>query len=47
MPVENPPDGMNRAAITVCVILATLKQALDTSIANVLALHAEECLVEP
>ncbi len=29
------PDGTNRAAITVCVILATLMQALDTTIANV------------
>src|SRR5258706_15532509 len=29
------PDGGNRAAITVCVILATLMQALDTNIANV------------
>ncbi len=28
-------DGGNRAAITVCVILATLMQALDTTIANV------------
>ena len=28
-------DGVNRAAITVCVILATLMQALDTTIANV------------
>ena len=28
-------DGANRAAITVCVILATLMQALDTTIANV------------
>src|SRR6202166_1558111 len=27
--------GGNRAAITVCVILATLMQALDTTIANV------------
>src|SRR5277367_4283522 len=27
--------GVNRAAITVCVILATLMQALDTTIANV------------
>jgi DHA2 family multidrug resistance protein len=27
--------GLNRAAITVCVILATLMQALDTTIANV------------
>ena len=29
------PDGVNRAAITACVILATLMQALDTTIANV------------
>ena len=35
MPVERAPDGSNRAAITVCVILATLMQALDTTIANV------------
>jgi MFS transporter, DHA2 family, multidrug resistance protein len=35
MPAEHSPDGVNRAAITVCVILATLMQALDTTIANV------------
>jgi DHA2 family multidrug resistance protein len=35
MPGEPGPDGSNRAAITVCVILATLMQALDTTIANV------------
>jgi DHA2 family multidrug resistance protein len=35
MPAERTPDGGNRAAITVCVILATLMQALDTTIANV------------
>src|SRR5580692_2107030 len=35
VPVEPAPDGGNRAAITVCVILATLMQALDTTIANV------------
>ena len=29
------PDVHNRAAITICVILATLMQALDTTIANV------------
>jgi DHA2 family multidrug resistance protein len=29
------PDDINRTAITVCVILATLMQALDTTIANV------------
>ena len=28
-------SGGNRAAITVCVMLATLMQALDTTIANV------------
>ena len=28
-------DGVNRAAITVCVMLATLMQALDTTIANI------------
>jgi MFS transporter, DHA2 family, multidrug resistance protein len=35
MPAERAPDGANRTAITVCVILATLMQALDTTIANV------------
>jgi MFS transporter, DHA2 family, multidrug resistance protein len=35
MPAERVPEGINRAAITVCVILATLMQALDTTIANV------------
>jgi DHA2 family multidrug resistance protein len=35
MPAEPVPNGGNRAAITVCVILATLMQALDTTIANV------------
>jgi DHA2 family multidrug resistance protein len=30
-----PAQGGNRAAITICVILATLMQALDTTIANV------------
>ena len=35
MQAERPPDVVNRAAITVCVILATLMQALDTTIANV------------
>jgi DHA2 family multidrug resistance protein len=35
MSVANGPDGVNRGAITVCVILATLMQALDTTIANV------------
>ena len=35
MPAERAPEGDHRAAITVCVILATLMQALDTTIANV------------
>ena len=35
MAAERPADGVNRPAITVCVILATLMQALDTTIANV------------
>ena len=35
MPGERAPATGNRAAITVCVILATLMQALDTTIANV------------
>jgi MFS transporter, DHA2 family, multidrug resistance protein len=33
--MSRPADGDNRTAITVCVILATLMQALDTTIANV------------
>jgi MFS transporter, DHA2 family, multidrug resistance protein len=35
MPAARPTDGINRTAITICVILATLMQALDTTIANV------------
>jgi DHA2 family multidrug resistance protein len=35
MPAERTPDSGNRTAITICVILATLMQALDTTIANV------------
>jgi DHA2 family multidrug resistance protein len=35
MAAERTTGGGNRAAITVCVILATLMQALDTTIANV------------
>jgi DHA2 family multidrug resistance protein len=35
MPAARPADGANRTAITFCVILATLMQALDTTIANV------------
>src|ERR1700679_2132732 len=32
---DPPPDGANRAAITICVILATLMQSLDGTIAHV------------
>jgi DHA2 family multidrug resistance protein len=35
MPTARATDGINRTAITICVILATLMQALDTTIANV------------
>jgi DHA2 family multidrug resistance protein len=35
MAAERTADGGNRAAITVCVILATIMQALDTTIANI------------
>ena len=35
MPAARLTDGINRTAITICVILATLMQALDTTIANV------------
>jgi MFS transporter, DHA2 family, multidrug resistance protein len=35
MPAARATDGINRTAITICVILATLMQALDTTIANV------------
>jgi MFS transporter, DHA2 family, multidrug resistance protein len=35
MAARHSADGGNRAAITACVILATLMQALDTTIANV------------
>ena len=35
MPAARAPAGVNRVAITICVILATLMQALDTTIANV------------
>jgi MFS transporter, DHA2 family, multidrug resistance protein len=35
MPTVRQADGANRTAITFCVILATLMQALDTTIANV------------
>src|SRR6476660_4767662 len=35
------PTGINRPAITVCVILATLMQALDTTIAHVALPHIQ------
>jgi DHA2 family multidrug resistance protein len=35
MTAPHAPDRLNRPAITVCVILATLMQSLDTTIANV------------
>jgi len=35
MIVERATERTNRGAITLCVILATLMQALDTTIANV------------
>jgi len=35
MTEERTTGSGNRVAITVCVILATLMQALDTTIANV------------
>jgi len=35
MAAERPAEVANRAAITVCVILATIMQALDTTIANI------------
>src|ERR1700729_1679563 len=35
MPEARPLAGFTRLAITVCVILATLMQALDTTIANI------------
>src|SRR6266446_9074962 len=41
MPAERALDGGNRGAITVCVILATLMQALDSTIANVALPHMQ------
>src|ERR1700734_81988 len=35
MSADRTLDGKSRTGITVCVILATLMQALDTTIANV------------
>ena len=39
MPEARPLAGFTRLAITVCVILATVMQALDTTIANVALPH--------
>jgi DHA2 family multidrug resistance protein len=41
MPAERAAEIGNRAAITVCVMLATLMQALDTTIANVALPHIQ------
>lgn len=38
---DRPAEGTNRAAITVCVILATIMQALDTTIANIALPHIQ------
>ena len=35
MPARSTGGDLNRPAVTACVILATLMQALDTTIANV------------
>jgi DHA2 family multidrug resistance protein len=35
MATDRSAEGTNRAAITVCVIIATIMQALDTTIANI------------
>src|SRR5258708_6702427 len=35
MATTRAADSLNRAAITVCVMLATIMQALDTTIANI------------
>src|SRR5712672_2880094 len=35
MAADRAAEGTNRAAITICVILATVMQALDTTIANI------------
>jgi MFS transporter, DHA2 family, multidrug resistance protein len=41
MTAARDAKGLNRAAITVCVILATFMQALDTTIANVALPHIQ------
>ena len=35
MAADRAADSVHRGAITVCVILATIMQALDTTIANI------------
>jgi DHA2 family multidrug resistance protein len=35
MPATRTSDSVNRMAITACVMVASLMQALDTTIANV------------
>src|ERR1700716_3151975 len=48
MAAERAADGGNRAAITVCVILATIMQALDTTIANIaLPVYPRQRLGQP
>src|ERR1700704_1877597 len=41
MATDRAAEGTNRAAITICVILATLRQALDTTIANIALPHIQ------
>ena len=44
MPAALAPDQVNRGPITVCVMLATLMQSLDTTIANVALPHMQGSL---
>ena len=41
MAADRAAEGTNRAVITVCVILATVMQALDTTIANIALPHIQ------
>jgi DHA2 family multidrug resistance protein len=41
MPAERAPEAGNRMAITACVILATMMQALDGTIANIALPHIQ------
>src|SRR5258705_2352700 len=41
MATDRAAEGTNRAAITICVILATVMQALDTTIANIALPHIQ------